>query len=231
MNTWTPLWSKVVDSSIWLEDKNTRILFVTMLALKDRDHVVRYSAFELARKANLTELEVIESLKILQKPDTKRVEPQEFEGRRIEKVEDGWFMLNGEKYRKAMQKLYRREYKRGKQAEYRQKEPDDSEPEAAEEPLEIPNSLKTERFCKLWDEWLLHLREKRKTPGPTAVRKQLNKLEKMGFERAILALENSMAGNYQGIFEPNEGRQNGQPASKKFTPPNPYGVTVEVPSI
>lgn len=119
MNTWTPLWSKVVDSSIWLEDKNTRILFITMLALKDRDHIVRRGAFELSRKANLTEAEVLESLKILQSPDTKRLEAQEFDGRRIEKVDDGWFMLNGEKYRKAMQELYRKDYKRGKQAEYR----------------------------------------------------------------------------------------------------------------
>ena len=131
MKTWTPLWSKVVDSSIWLEDKNTRILFVTMLALKDRDHVVRHSAFELARKANLTEAEVIESLEVLKSPDTKRIEPQEFEGRRVEKVEDGWFMLNGEKYRKAMQEMFRKEYKRGKQAEYRDKDDDKTKAEAA----------------------------------------------------------------------------------------------------
>jgi uncharacterized phage protein (TIGR02220 family) len=122
MNTWTPLWSKVVDSSIWMEDKNTRILFVTMLAIKDRDHVVRYSAFELSRKANLTEQEVMDALEVLKQPDTRRLEPQEFEGRRIERVKDGWLMLNGEKYRKAIQELYRREYKRTKQAEYREKE-------------------------------------------------------------------------------------------------------------
>jgi hypothetical protein len=122
MNTWTPVWSKLPDSSIWLESKEVKILFMTMLAIKDRDHVVRYSAFELARKANLTEQEVLDSLKVLESPDTKRLEPQEHEGRRIARVEDGWLMLNGEKYRRKMQEVYRKEYKRVKQAEYRQEE-------------------------------------------------------------------------------------------------------------
>ena len=220
-----------MDSSIWLEDKNTRILFVTMLALKDRDHVVRHGAFELSRKANLTEAEVLESLKVLQSPDTKRLEPQEFEGRRIEKTEGGWLMLNGEKYRKAMQDLYRKEYKRIKQAEYRSREEPETEREP-DAPLEIPSSLNTEQFHKLWEEWLTHLKEKKKKPGPTAVRKQLAKLEGMGLERSLSALTHSIAGNYQGIFEPNEVQRNGsRPSPTKFIPPNPHNEIINVKSL
>lgn len=119
MNTWTPVWSKLPDSSVWAESKDVKILFITMLALKDRDHVVRYNAFELARKANLSESEVLAALEVLKSPDTRRLEPQDFGGRRIERVEDGWLLLNGEKYRRKMQDIYRKEYKRIKQAEYR----------------------------------------------------------------------------------------------------------------
>lgn len=131
MNTWTPLWSKIVDSSIWTESLQVRILFVTMLALKDRDHVVRRNPFELARRANLTEDEVVLALKVLESPDTKRKEPQDYDGRRIKKVEDGWLMLNGDKYRRMMQMCYRREYKAVKQAEYRDK---NDEPTTEDQP-------------------------------------------------------------------------------------------------
>ncbi len=123
MNTWTPLWSKIVDSSLWMEDLHVRVLFTTMMALKDRDHVVRFSSFGLSRRANMSEELVLDGLRVLLSPDTKRSEPQEHEGRRIEKVEGGWKVLNGEVYRQMMQLEWRREYQRVKQAEYRSKDP------------------------------------------------------------------------------------------------------------
>jgi hypothetical protein len=42
---------------------------------------------------------VLEALKILSSPDRRRKEVQVFDGRRVEAVEDGWFVLNGSKYR------------------------------------------------------------------------------------------------------------------------------------
>jgi hypothetical protein len=100
MNTYTPLFSFIVDSSIWAEDDATCKIFVTMLALKDADHIVRFSAFQIGRKANKTEQEVLDAFLVLASPDRKRVEPQEFDGRRIKKVPEGWLVLNGEKYKR-----------------------------------------------------------------------------------------------------------------------------------
>lgn len=112
MNTWAPLWSSIVDSSIWHEPDHVCKIFITMLAIKDADHVVRHNAFQIANKAHKTEKEVIEALKILAAPDKRRLEPQPFDGRRIERVEDGWLVLNGQKYREMMSKIIRREQKR-----------------------------------------------------------------------------------------------------------------------
>ena len=98
MNTYAPLFKGLVESSIWLEPDTVRIVWITMLALKDRDHVVRHNAFQIGRFAVKSEQEVIEALKVLSSPDTRRIEPQPFEGRRIERVESGWLILNGEKY-------------------------------------------------------------------------------------------------------------------------------------
>lgn len=129
MNTWAPLWSKIVDSSVWCEPYFVRVLFTTMLALKDRDSVVRFTPFALSKRANMTEQEVIEALSVLSSPDTRRIEPQPFEGRRIEKVDDGYLILNGEKYREMVQKEWRKVYQANWQSKKRAKEKQSDEPQ------------------------------------------------------------------------------------------------------
>lgn len=104
MNTWSPVFSSVVDSSLWLEPDWVIKVFMTMLAKKDADFIVRGSAFNIAQWSKKTEQETIDALKILSSPDTKRIEPQPFAGRRIERVEDGWLILNGKLYRDLMVK-------------------------------------------------------------------------------------------------------------------------------
>lgn len=119
MNTFAPLWSGIVDSSIWDEPDPVRILFTTMLASKDSDHVVRKTAYQLGRLARYDEATVLDALKVLSSPDTKRLEKQEFDGRRIKAVEDGWLVLNGEKYRKMVSDEMRKARLRKSQAAFR----------------------------------------------------------------------------------------------------------------
>lgn len=92
-----------------------------MLALKDADQVVRYNAFGLAQRAHKTEEEVLKALKLLSSPDKKRLEPQPFDGRRIQKVDGGWLILNGQSYEDLMRSINRKAYKAKKQREYRSK--------------------------------------------------------------------------------------------------------------
>lgn len=123
MNTWTPIFSKLVDSSIWTEPDYVCKVFVTMLALKDADQVVRYTAFAIGRKCwpadEHAEAKALEALKVLSSPDTRRIEPQPHEGRRIKKVDDGWLVLNGQCYEDMMRSINRKVYKARKQREYR----------------------------------------------------------------------------------------------------------------
>lgn len=128
MNTWTPLFSKIVDSSLWVEPDHVVKVFLTMLALKDADHVVRYNAFGLAQRAHKTEKEVLEALKILSSPDRDRIEPQPHQGRRIERVgTEGWRILNGQVYEDMMRSLNRKAYKAAKAAEYRRRKKEKEE--------------------------------------------------------------------------------------------------------
>lgn len=105
MNRFAPLMSQIVDSSLWTEEYYVRILFTTMLAKKDSDHVVRATAYNLHRWANITQEECLKGLKVLSSPDRKRLDPQEHDGRRIQKVDDGWLILNGAKYEAMMRQI------------------------------------------------------------------------------------------------------------------------------
>ena len=115
----TPLFERILDSSINEEPTYVRWLFLALLVLQDGDHVVRgYNPYKLHRRANLTIEEVEKGLKILRSPD-KRYGEQPHEGRRILEVEDGWKIVNGSFYQEEMKKIYRRKYIARKQREYR----------------------------------------------------------------------------------------------------------------
>jgi hypothetical protein len=122
MNTWTPLWNGIVESSVWTEPDFVRVVWITILAIKDSDDVVRANAFNLARKANKTEEEVLKALKVLSSPDRKRLEKQPYEGRRIKKVDDGWLILNGQVYREKVQDEMRKARWRRAQAAKRRRQ-------------------------------------------------------------------------------------------------------------
>jgi hypothetical protein len=118
MNTFTPLFSGIVESSIWDEPYHVRVLWVTMLAIKDFDHVVRRNDYQLHKRANISLEECQDALRILSSPDERR-QGQPFDGRRVEKVEDGWMVLNGQLYEDQMRDISRRFYKARKAREYR----------------------------------------------------------------------------------------------------------------
>jgi hypothetical protein len=108
MDFYTPLFSKVVDSSLWDEPDFVVKVFLTMLAKKDRDQVVRGTAYNIAQWSKKSEAEVLKALVVLAAPDTKRLEPQPHGGRRIERAPDGWLILNGLFYQDLMGTINRR---------------------------------------------------------------------------------------------------------------------------
>lgn len=93
------LWQKTLLSSLWVkESKETRLLFITMLMLKNSDGVVQGSVVGLADAAKITEEECRVALEDLKSPDpndTSKVE----EGRRIREIPGGWQILNSDLYR------------------------------------------------------------------------------------------------------------------------------------
>lgn len=103
MNTYSPIFSSIVDSSLWCEEDYVSKAFITMLALKDSNHYVATNAFRLGRRCwpmlppQEAEKLAIKALDTLCAPDTMR-RGQEHEGRRLEHRDDGYYVLNGELY-------------------------------------------------------------------------------------------------------------------------------------
>lgn len=112
--------SGIILSTIWREDDHTRILWITMLALKNRNHCVMASIPGLAAVANIPIESCIAGLSKLAKPDP-HSRTKEHEGRRIMEVDGGWMVLNGEKYRNFMSKQERNEYQARLMSEIRSK--------------------------------------------------------------------------------------------------------------
>lgn len=117
---YTKLFSSIIASTIWREDDKTRLVWITMLAMKNERHVVEASIPGLADIARVSLGECEAALKKLEASDTYS-RNKEFEGRRIAPCDGGWVILNGEKYRRMMSAEERKDYKRKWQDEYRKR--------------------------------------------------------------------------------------------------------------
>lgn len=108
-----------------------RVMFLTLLMKQDPDHVVRKNFQKLVEAAKLDSDEdrsielASDALKILSEPDLRSMKYaklagfQDYEGRRIQKVDDGWMILNGQKYQEEMMVLTARMRKTRLQREKR----------------------------------------------------------------------------------------------------------------
>lgn len=114
------LFSRIVTSSLWCEDSDTRVVWVTMLALANEYGEVAASIPGLARAANVPREKCESALNKFLAPDPDS-RTKDHEGRRLETIDGGWHILNYELYRRMMSLEERREYKRLKEAERRQK--------------------------------------------------------------------------------------------------------------
>lgn len=114
----TKIFESLLDSTVWQESKETRLVWVTMLLMKNRLHIVEASVPGLAKRAGVTIEECEGALSRFRAPDPYS-RTKDFEGRRIEDVPGGWKILNGEVYKRRLSPEDRREYQRIWQANRR----------------------------------------------------------------------------------------------------------------
>ena len=95
---YTKLWSSIIHSTVWREPMHVKVVWITMLAIADRDGLVLASLPGLADAARVTLDQAKEALAHLSAPD-EYSRTKEHDGRRIEECDGGWLLLNHAKYR------------------------------------------------------------------------------------------------------------------------------------
>lgn len=121
MTGYTKLFGTIIASTIWRESKETKIVWITLLAMANQYGIAEGSVPGLADFSRVTLSECEDALRVLSSPDSYS-RTKEHEGRRIEAIDGGWRLLNHGKYRAKMNEDDRREYLRKKQQEHRAKQ-------------------------------------------------------------------------------------------------------------
>jgi hypothetical protein len=96
--TFTKLFSSITASTIWAARDQTRIVWITMLAMADQHGRVWGSLPGLAHIARVSVDDCQTALAELAGPD-KYSRTKEHDGRRVEAIDGGWHLLNHAKYR------------------------------------------------------------------------------------------------------------------------------------
>lgn len=227
------LFTKILDSTIWLESDSTRLVWITFIAAMDEDGFVALSSVgNVAARARVSVEAAEAALKALESPDS--VDPnQDYEGRRIERVPSGWMVLNASKYRDIIRRATAREQTRARVAKYRARNadvtPGNAEKQKVTPSVAVSNAVSESKSetgrskakvaplaLPAWldpEIWTAYVKI-RKAPArkPEALQAALAKLERFRSEGhdANEIVANSLANGWQGLFRPDAKRGNGK---------------------
>lgn len=113
------LFTKILDSSVWLESATTRLVWLTLIASMDEDGFCAFAAMgNLANRARVPLSACETAVKVLESPDPESADP-DHDGRRIERVPGGWMVLNAQKYRDMVTRVVSQERTRERVRKHR----------------------------------------------------------------------------------------------------------------
>lgn len=119
-DSWSPLFSSIVASSIWGLKPSVKVVWITMIALKNKSGFVAGSVPGLARLAAVSVEECREALATFEAPDPDS-KCRKDEGRRIKTMDGGWMILGHERFQKRMHEISTRVGNAKRQAKFRDK--------------------------------------------------------------------------------------------------------------
>lgn len=113
----------ILDSTLWQYDSDTKVVWITLLTMADYEGIVTATIPGISRRAGVSIEAVEKAFDRFSSPD-KYSRTKDFEGRRIAPYEneDGWIILNFDKYKLRHSKEERKEQKRRWWNENRSKE-------------------------------------------------------------------------------------------------------------
>lgn len=120
MSGYTKLFGSILDSTVWELPLASKVTWIAMLVMADRDGIVEASIPGLAKRAGVSLEQCEEALASFQSPD-RYSRTKDHDGRRIEEVRGGWRLLNYEAYREQMSAEDRRERAAERQRRFKER--------------------------------------------------------------------------------------------------------------
>jgi len=149
MTGWTPLFQRIVCSSLWDQDDHVRLAWVTMLAISTREGMVPLkSPSALARMARIDLEKAQDAIRVLSSPDPAAPAGDLEEGRRIVACPTGWKIVKWTEYRDLAKSSMKREANAGYQETHREK--NRKQPEAVDAPPAQGNITAHDPFDLFW---------------------------------------------------------------------------------
>lgn len=121
MANYTKLFNSIITSTIWTEDDKTRIVWITMLAIADKNGEVAGSVPGIARIAAVSVDDTRTAIGKFLSPDPDS-RTKDDQGRRIEEIDGGWRLLNHRKYREMASKDEVKESEAKRKAAWREQQ-------------------------------------------------------------------------------------------------------------
>ncbi|HVC17684.1 MAG TPA: hypothetical protein VNE18_10325 [Rhodanobacter sp.] len=229
---YSKLFRSITTSTVWMQSDSVRIVWITLLALKDKDGNVWGSVPGLANVARVKRAAVEKALAILEAPDPDS-RTKDHDGRRILAIDGGWHVLNHDKYRNTRDNADRSEYERTRKAQQRQQLKEASQmsgtsPDCPGMSANTDTDTDTDtkkKNCRaaalpdwlprdVWADFVQHRKKLRAAMTPRAEDLTLRKLERFKHRGIdpISCLETSIENGWRGVFEP--GGANGKESHK-----------------
>ena len=213
------LFTKILDSSIWLEPDTTRIVWITMIAAMDEEGFVSMKTPQnVANRALISLPAALTALHTLENEDPADLECPH-RGRRLERVSDGWMVLKANEYREIVSRSISKKLNRDRVANYRARRAlgngcvtgaNDSvmqsaaaaaaAAEATTEKKEVA-PLVEGLDAEAWSRWLAYRQEIKKPLKSASLVPAQKEMAKLG-NRQMAAVEHSMANGWTGLFAP-----------------------------
>lgn len=200
--TFTKLFSSITESTIWVEDNETRIVWIAMLAMADRKGRVWGSIPGLANRARVSVDGCRKAIQTFLSPDPDSRTKEE-EGRRIREIDGGWQLINYLKYREIRDQESVREQTAKRVAAHRKRNVtrvtrgntnEEAEAEAYNGSTNVdPN---------VWMEFTLHRKAIRKPLSKLSAEKNRKVLEALTVEQQRACVDATIANNWTGLFPP-----------------------------
>ncbi len=130
---YTKLDKDIIYSSLWAMKPEFCKVWITILALKNREQMVTQNVTGMARIACLPLAVVEEAIAMFESPDPQSTSKEEG-GRKLIRMKGGWLVVNGEAYEGMGWSDEKREWERNRKSKYRDKKKTQSLPSAPNVP-------------------------------------------------------------------------------------------------